>query len=230
MKHLILLHGWATDSRIWTELRPALAGVAELWTPDLPVWQADWLLHKLQGLPPAQTVLVGWSLGAMLALQVCAAGFRPATLVLLAGCASFCRRPDYSLGWPVAVVRGMRQRLRTVWLEVVQDFHRQLLSPGENVRPEALADLLPQQLDPAWLAAGLDYLQHTDLRPQLPAVAAGEIVIVQGSADRIMTAAQAHFLAAQLPGARLVLLPRAGHALMVSRSPEVVNLLAPFLV
>ena len=229
MKHLVLLHGWATDSRIWTALRTALAGRAKLWSPDLPGWQADWLWGRLQELAPAQTVLVGWSLGAMLALAVCARGYRPAALVLLAGCASFCRRPDYQLGWPVAVVRGMRQRLRTSSAEVVQEFYRQLLSPREEADREKLAAVLPRGQDPAWLAAGLDYLRRTDLRPQLGQVAAGDIVIIHGSADRITPVAQAHFLAEQLPAARLALLPDAGHALMVSRSQEVANLLAPCL-
>ncbi len=230
MKHLVLLHGWATDSRIWTYQRRALAACAELWTPNLPVWEADWLWNHLQGLAPAQTVLVGWSLGAMLALEVCARGFRPAALVVLSGCASFCMRPDYQIGWPVAVVRGMRQRLRTDPEQVVQEFHQQLLGPREAAAREPLTAVLPQAQDPGWLAAGLDYLRHTDLRPKLPQVAADAIILVHGTADRITPVAQAHFLAEQLAAARLVLLPDAGHAPMASRSQDITELLEPYLV
>ncbi len=77
LKNLVLLHGWAADGRIWDKQRAALEHLTNLWTPDLPVWEAAWLLEKLQDFDPDETLLVGWSLGGMLALEVCAAGFRP---------------------------------------------------------------------------------------------------------------------------------------------------------
>lgn len=229
MKHLVLLHGWAADRRIWSRQHPLEQGQVRLWTPDLAQWQAAWLLTYLQDVEPAQTVLVGWSLGGMLALEACARGFRPRALVLIAACASFCRRPDYALGWPAAVVRGMRQRLKAQPKQVVQDFYQRLLAAGEQDWQEPLTALLPRGLDASWLASGLDYLQHTDLRPRLGQVAAGQIVVVQGAADRILEPAQAYFLQAELPGSRLLMLPDTGHAPMVSRSPEVNELLATLL-
>lgn len=229
MKQLILLHGWAADRRIWNQQYPLEQGQIRLWTPDLAQWQADWLMTYLQQVEPAQTILVGWSLGGMLALEACARGFRPRALVLIAACASFCRRPDFALGWPAAVVRGMRQRLKAQPDQVVQDFYRRLLAPGEQDWQEPLAALLPRSQDPLWLATGLAYLQHADLRPQLGQVAAGQILIVHGAADRITEAAQAYFLQEELPGSRLLMLPDTGHAPMVSRSQAVNGLLAALL-
>ena len=63
---------------------------------------------------------------------------------------------------------------------------------------------------PGTLAAGLDYLLNRDLRPLLPRLPAGA-VIIQGQEDRIVAPAQGEFLQEQLPGARLNLLPGAGH-------------------
>ncbi len=221
MKHLVLLHGWAADGRIWEYQRPLIHDQGTWWTPTLPVWQAGWLWDQLATTAPDQTVLVGWSLGAMLALELCAQGYAPAGLVLISGCVSFCRRPDYQLGWPAAVLRGMRQRLRMAPDEVVQDFHRQLLCRREAACQERLAALLPHGQDPAWLAAGLEYLGRTDLRPLLPRVRAGTILVVHGTADRITPPAQAHFLAAHLPAARLMLLADTGHVPQVSRAADV---------
>ena len=194
---------------------------AHLWTPDLPVWEAAWLQEKLQNFDPKETILVGWSLGGMLALEVCAAGFRPRALITIAACASFCRRPDFGLGVSPAVVRGMRQRLKTEPLEVVQDFYRQLLAFGESEWEATLQTLLPQGLEPQWLFQGLEYLRARDLREVLARVEAESLTIVHGERDRIAPAAQAYFLKEQLPGARLVMLAGAGHVPMVSRSREV---------
>jgi pimeloyl-[acyl-carrier protein] methyl ester esterase len=229
MKNLILLHGWAADSRIWEKQREFLEGQAKLWIPDLPDWDAAWLRERLDDFDPIATILVGWSLGGMLALEACAAGYRPRALVTIGACASFCRRPDYGVGVAPAVVRGMRQRLQTAPLEVVANFQRQLLAPGERQWEEYLAQLLPQSGDVLYLSQGLEYLRTRDLREALPRVEAESLTIVHGERDRIAAAAQAYVLGEHLPGARLVLLAGAGHAPMVSRSQEINDLIVNFL-
>lgn len=229
MTNLILIHGWAADSRIWDNQRAAFGPRANLYLPDLPVWEAAWLREKLRAFDPAETVLVGWSLGGMLALEVCAGGFQPRALITVAACASFCRRPDYALGVPAAVVRAMRQRLRLEPMAVVREFHDQLLAPGEKSCQESLAGLLPQGQDTTWLARGLDYLRSQDLRGVLPNVAAQHSVVVHGDRDRIAAPGQAYFLTDQLQAARLVMVPGAGHVPMVSRSQDLNNVIAEFL-
>ena len=229
MKHLVLIHGWAADSRIWDRQQTSLAGRAQIWAPDLPGWDAAWVKNYLEAFDPAETVLVGWSLGGMLALEACAQGYRPHALILLAVCASFCRRPDFALGVPPAVVRGMRQRLRPEPERVVRDFHQQLLAIGESRYQEDLQDLLPQSQDPAWLAQGLAYLGAKDLRQVLPQVNPANLVVVHGERDRIAAPAQAYFLREQMPGARLVMLPGAGHAAMVTRSQQLTDLIMEYL-
>jgi pimeloyl-ACP methyl ester carboxylesterase len=229
VKNLVLVHGWAADSGIWEKQRVAFTDRAHLWVPDLPVWEAAWLMKKLQNFDPEETVLVGWSLGGMLALEVCAQGYRPRALITIAACASFCRRPDYGLGVAPAVVRGMRQRLQADSVQVVRDFHRQLLAPREVKWQESLESLLPQGLEPGWLAQGLEYLQTRDLRGVLANVKTEAVAIVHGDRDRIAAAAHGYYLREQLPGARLVMLSGAGHVPMVSRYRELNELVADFL-
>ena len=71
-------------------------------------------------------------------------------------------------------------------------------------------EALASQAAPETLAAGLDYLLNRDLRPLLGRLPGGAVVI-QGQGDRIVPPAQGEFLREQLPGARLNLLPGAGH-------------------
>ena len=227
--NLVLVHGWAADRRIWSHQLALVSGAVHLWAPDLPEWQADWLWQGLQRFEPGATVLVGWSLGGMLALEAAARGFRPRALVLVATCASFCLRGDYPHGWPTAVVRALRQQVGREPVRVVRDFWQQLLAAGEASCRERLQDLAPGEQDPAWLAAGLDYLRRTDLRPLLDHVAAANLLIIHGEADAIMPVAHAYYLQERLPAARLVVLPGAGHVPMVSRPGEVNELLAPLL-
>ena len=123
----------------------------------------------------------------------------------------FTRRPDYPWGQPPGVVRAMRRALTKNPQRVLDEFAEQCLAPGEAAFGLPGPGGVCAPADTAGnLAAGLDYLLTRDLRPLLPRLPAGAVVI-QGQADRIVAPAQGRFLQEQLPGARLNLLPGAGH-------------------
>jgi pimeloyl-[acyl-carrier protein] methyl ester esterase len=134
----------------------------------------------------------------------------PAALALVGVAAVFCTRPDHPWGQPPAAVRAMRRGLKTAAHRVVQEFARSCLAPGEEFFEEEVLELFPVTASPAHLALGLDYLVGLDLRTSLPRLSC-PVALIQGEQDRIVPAAQARFLAQQLPGARLHLLPGAGH-------------------
>ena len=93
---------------------------------------------------------------------------------------------------------------------MLAEFAEQCLAPGEAAFASQAREALASQAGPETLAAGLDYLLHRDLRPLLSRLPGGAVVI-QGQEDRIVPPAQGEFLQEQLPGARLNLLPGAGH-------------------
>lgn len=91
---LVMLHGWATDSRIWQAVMPALQERFRIHLVDLPGFannaelllgyrEADWLVLANAGLPD-RFHMIGWSLGGNLALSFAAAfPQRVLTLTLL---------------------------------------------------------------------------------------------------------------------------------------------------
>ena len=93
---------------------------------------------------------------------------------------------------------------------MLAEFAEQCLAPGEAAFASQAREAFASQAGPETLAAGLDYLLNQDLRPLLPRLPAGAVVI-QGQEDRIVDPAQGQFLQEQLAGARLNLLPGAGH-------------------
>jgi pimeloyl-ACP methyl ester carboxylesterase len=94
--------------------------------------------------------------------------------------------------------------------QVLAEFAEQCLAPGEAAFASQAREAFAVPAAAGSLAAGLDYLLHQDLRPLLPCLPAGAVVI-QGQADRIVDPAQGRLLQEQLPGAQLHLLPAAGH-------------------
>lgn len=221
MKTLVFLHGWGATGNIWRHQVESFSGQGfTILTPTLPVWEVQWLTSYLQELPLADTILVGWSLGGMLLLEALAGELlEPAGLVLVATPASFCQRPDHPWGQPSSVVRALRRTVRTDSRWGLTDFASRCLAPGEmNFQEKLLQDFQPQA-NGADLAAGLDYLLNTDLRPQLSRVPAGALVI-QGEDDTIVPLAQTVFLRQHLKHAQRVIFPQAGHAPFFTRADE----------
>ncbi len=228
MKTLILVHGWGANGAVWRRQVQAFQERLQVLTPDIPVWDPEWLGDYLQESSLADCLLVGWSLGGMLLLEVLARrAASPGGLALVGVPAVFCSRPDHPWGQPLAAVRAMRLGLKTEPRKVLQDFAGSCLSPGEAAFQAEVSPLFPES-DRANLAAGLDYLRLRDLRPLLAQLAA-PAAIIQGEQDAIVPPEQARFLQEYLPGSSLHLLPGAGHMPFWTQAERFNGILAEIL-
>lgn len=212
MTTLVFFHGWGASGRVWEPQAAAFGDRMPVLTPTAPVWEVGWLAEYLRGLDLQECLLVGWSLGGMMLLEALSRLTAPPPngLVLVGVAPVFTGRPDYPWGQPPAVVRAMRRALKENPPQVLAEFAEQCLAPGEAAFASQAREAFEVPAADGTLAAGLDYLLHQDLRPLLPRLPAGAVVI-QGQADRIVDPAQGRLLQEHLPGAQLHLLPAAGH-------------------
>jgi pimeloyl-[acyl-carrier protein] methyl ester esterase len=212
MTTLVFFHGWGASGQVWERQAAAFGQRMTVLTPTIPFWEAGWFSDFLRAMPLKDCLLVGWSLGGMLLLEALSrlTGPPPGGLVLVGVAPVFTRRPDYPWGQPPGVVRAMRRALTGNRQRVLAEFAEQCLAPGEAAFASQARQAFVSQAGPETLAAGLDYLLNQDLRPLLPGLPAGAVVI-QGQEDRIVDPAQGEFLKEHLAGARLNLLPGAGH-------------------
>jgi len=231
---LLLLHGWGMNLRVFDALRAGLAARYTVTAVDLPghgrsPWIAGLSAHEQLAwiatrLPP-HAVLVGWSLGGQLALQLAAddtLGVRH--LVLMASTPRFVRAEDWPAGLPAAVLEQFAAQLERDPRRTVDDFLA-LQTRGSAAAAEVLAALQHAVSEhgaaqPAALAAGLSQLQHNDLR-ELARHLAVPTLVIAGQYDRITAPAAAQALTALLPQGRLLPIRRAGHVPFVSHPHEV---------
>lgn len=227
---LVLLHGWGMSPRIWNGLRICLSPRIVA-TPALPGHEGspspghalqDWSEAVLAALPP-RCVLAGWSLGAMIALDLAARHpKRIEKLVLFGATPRFVAAPDWPHGLDADTVRGFTEgfahdadatRRRFLALQALGEAQRRgvMHSLGHAV---ATAD----EANEAALADGLRVLATADLREAMPRIAVPALLI-HGRDDALMPVGAASWLAGTLPDARLEILDGAGHAPMVSQ-PE----------
>lgn len=186
----------------------------------------------LAALPP-RCVLLGWSLGAQVALSLAARHpARIAALVLVAATPKFAQSPDWPAGMQPAPLRAFRSLLEQDWQQTLNDFIWLQVRGSQDA--DAVAATLQGALGthgaprPEALLAGMQLLETIDVRPLVPQVRQPTLVIA-GRNDRVTAPAAAQWLAEALPQARLRILPRAGHAPHLSHAPQLAAELAAFL-
>jgi len=237
---LVALHGWScAGAALAPALRAALPG-RWLLAPDLrghgaappgAPFDLDDLARDLEAavapLGGAPFDLLGWSLGGLVALAALPALRGRVDRLVLAGATPRFTSGD---GWPHGVapraLEAVAARTRRDPARAVEAFWDGMFSARER----ALAPPRPPLPVPpaADLLAGLDVLARADLRGALAAVDVPALV-VHGEADPVCPAGAGRALAEGIPGARLVLLPGAGHAPFLSAPGPFAAALSGFL-
>jgi pimeloyl-[acyl-carrier protein] methyl ester esterase len=127
---------------------------------------------------------------------------------------------------PLANVRALSRRLARDFDGTRRLFVESLFADGELERAALAAALLASPPAPHAARATLDALADADLRPLVPLARELPALVVHGEADAVNPPAAARWLAAELPRARVLLLPGAGHAPHLTRAREVNDALA----
>jgi pimeloyl-[acyl-carrier protein] methyl ester esterase len=240
---LVLLHGWALHGGMWGPWLDRLAGHARLHVVDLPGhgrsgWPAG--AHDIAGLAravfphvPRDAIVLGWSLGGMLALELGRRHPRHLrALILMATTPKFLAGPDWEHGLDAAVLDEFSRGLALDYKRTVQNFLA-LQTRGDEHALETLRMLRSKlashgEPDRRALATGLDVLRSTDLRDDLPRVTLPALVIA-GDHDRLTPPGAGRELALQLPMARFRCVERCGHAPFLSHPDEVLAEVLGFL-
>jgi len=231
MTPLALLHGWGFPATVFRDLGDDLARDHAVRLLQLPGYAGEAFvaldLDALADQCAAElvdgTVLVAWSLGALVALRL--AQLYPARvsrLVLLAATPCFVARPGWPSGMPPPVFAAFRERLRLDAADAVTYFARLNLGQRpDRVTRDRLASLAGQ-VDTAALDNGLDLLGDSDLRAAIPGLES-PVTVIHARDDRLVPCAAGAWLAATAPRGRSRILPGGGHAFFLAHHAAVAD-------
>lgn len=239
---LVLLHGWGSNGAVWDRLLPHLQGlpVLRLNLPgfdvsqtssdeplqplDNKLWQTEALLEALAEVIPTGSVVMGWSLGGMLAVAL--AERYPS---LCQGVISIAANAQFvaTLTWPEAMPKADFEgffhgfaanptlaRKRFCGLQARGDIHEKALL--QQLR----ADVPRLPSNDSWLHA-LQCLAAIDNRDALPGLACPGLHFF-GEQDALVPVAAARRLQSSLPASQTVeILLNTAHAPHITL-PEVV--------
>ncbi len=231
---LVLLHGWAMSSAVFSEALQTLSDEFCVLAPDLPGhgqstagndYGLDPLARDLaawmEGLKLTDVRLLGWSLGGQIALRLATlAKQRLSRLLLVATTPRFVADEEWPNGLAEGQVRIMARGLQRRFARTLDDFFAQQFSTHELSAQRwqwLIEQLSPTAVPPqpeAALAA-LETLRIGDLRSQLAGLRLPALVM-HGSEDGIVPLGAGRYLADVLPQARFQALSQAGHAPFLS--------------
>jgi pimeloyl-[acyl-carrier protein] methyl ester esterase len=240
---LVCLHGWGMNLRVFDLLRTAMAGQCDTWGVDLvghgrSPWAAehadfDAQVNAVLAALPDHCVLLGWSFGGKLAIEIAArAPARIAALILTSVSPRFAQAADWPHGQDPASMRAFREVLEQNWQQTLSDFVWLQLRGSRHAEAsrQIMEAALAEQGAPRReaLINGLGLLQTLDLRARVGEIRQ-PVLIISGENDRVTTPAAGRWLAGTLANATLAEIPRAGHAPFVSHCEEVAAAIRGFL-
>ncbi|MBB6250879.1 alpha/beta fold hydrolase [Nitrospirillum iridis] len=226
---LVLLHGWATHGGFFEPQLVGLTTAFRILAPDLPGHggspaarptvqaQADAVRALLARLDRRDAVLVGWSMGAMVAWRALLDGAadRVAGLVVVDMSPRLCNDADWPWGLRGAVQARAPQAARmlaTDWATFAPRIARRIFAAGNphaglrRWAEEQVAACDAEAMASLWL----DLLTQ-DFRSDLATLRLPTLVL-RGALSQLYPAGTADWLTATLPQARQVIFADSGHA------------------
>ena len=236
---VVLVHGWCMSSAIWKYQFEGLSGSLRLLAPDLRghgrsrgvsggldfVTCANDLCDFFDGQKLSNVVLVGWSMGAQIALQSCVElSGRLAGMVLVSATPRFTAAEDFPYGLAANEAAGMRLKVQRNTVRALEGFYSRLFEENEFQSPSSTSEIkqllstIPSPETDAVLE-GLDALTQADMRELLATVSIPALV-VNGSLDRICLPLASNYLQEHIPGASQTVFPGCGHAPFLTQSQQ----------
>ncbi len=220
MKPLVFLHGWAQSSQVWYQQHDVFPDARFLNLPghggtdDVP---ADgWIEALAQQLPEEPCLLVGWSLGGMLALELIRQfPQRIAALVLVSATPCFRRKAGWQAGCDDIAFASFEAAVTSGSARLLNRFFALMLHADGLSRRDYHA-LAKRAVDrecptsPSGLSDGLQLLATLDSRRSTAGISVPTLVL-HGEQDAIVSLASGRWLATSIAGSQITLFPDCGH-------------------
>ncbi len=240
---LVFLHGWGMNSDVWEEISPQLSQRYTVILIDLPGhgrstlsphdYQLEQLAEELIEVIPQAAILVGWSLGGLIALQI--AHQYPEqikSLVMVTSSPRFVQGDSWPYGVDSAIFDKFSRDLREDYQATLKRFIAIQAMGSCHAKSEirTLRERILRHGNPhnKALQGGLRLLQQSDLRQALAELHC-PVKLILGSRDTLAPARIADILSSQHPHLESSIIQGAAHAPFISHTDEFLTLLNEFI-
>lgn len=231
---LVLLHGWATHSGVWSSVRSQLAQYFRLHLVDLPghgVSPTPWIhgpdtlknmSEMIMDSLPEHSIICGWSLGGQIAMKLALEiPERINKLILVSTTPSFVQHEDWVWAMEETTLKLFIKNLKQDYTSTLNRFFTLQISGDINpisllrkLRKSILREGMP---DLNGLQIGMQILLTTDLRENIKNISQ-PVALLHGERDVIVHENAARWLHENLQDSKLIMLPDCGHVPFLSHT------------
>ena len=250
--NLVLIHGWGMNGAVWHPLVKKLSKSFTLHLVDLPgmglsrpiePFHLHGIAEKIAERLPANADIVGWSLGAQVAMRI-ALDYPDLVrrLVLVGATPCFVNKSfdqesaEYKSTWDIGIDPQVFGNFAD---NVNDDYHKTMTqfltlqcmgSDDARSTVKLLRNKFAERPIPSsqTLYRALDILLETDLRAEI-AHLRKPILLVHGDRDTLAPLQAAHWMMQNLPAAFLRVMAKASHAPFLSHQEQFIDAVVQFL-
>ena len=231
-RDLVLLHGWGLNAEVWQNIISRLSPHYRLHLVDLPGYGRSQhfgaltlaqMAAQIRPLLPPQAIVVGWSLGGLVATQLAlTAPEKLAALITVASSPCFTAKASWP-GIKPDTLQTFQQMLSNDFQRTVERFLALQTLGTETARADArqLKEVVLSQPMPevTVLDGGLEILRQVDLRDALPQITL-PFLRLYGALDGLVPRRIASEIDEMLPASPSKIIEKAAHAPFISH-PEI---------
>jgi len=238
---LVLIHGWGFNGEVWHELLEKLLDWGyRIYVVDLPghgqssnvsANNLECWAEAVWEVVPHNAIWIGWSLGGMVALA--AAFSKPKSiraLIIVGTSPRFIKGNDWLNALDPELLLEFGRLLQNDWRATLSRFLALQIAPHQNQSLRRLRSLLfvhPPDINA--LNAGLNILQHADLRSQLSNITCPTLVLL-GERDTLVPATLKNSLTKLVPQWKIYTFKGAGHLPFITHQEEFLNVIKNWLL
>ncbi|MES0372290.1 MAG: alpha/beta fold hydrolase, partial [Mariprofundaceae bacterium] len=224
---MIFLHGWGQSKQVWHRQMEAFPEALFLNLPGHgdTAEDSNWIEAVGNQLPDSPSMIVGWSMGGMVAMQLALQyPEKIAGLVLVSTTPLFCQQEGWESGCNSELFEAFENGVQSNSAKTMSRFFAMMLHGNELSRSEynqIAREAIDRSTPPSitTLKTGLEYLAKTDLRKALGKLNQPTF-IVHGSDDAIIPVAAGQFLAEHIPDSQWHIFEQCGHAPFLTHTNE----------
>ncbi len=245
---LLLIHGWAMSTEVWSDLPVNLSSNYQVISIDLrghgkskhlegpfnyEIFAKDIRL-LIDTLDLKDLTLIGWSMGVSVILKMLEHSLPSLnSLIFISGNPSLVKRADYENGIPEIVIKRLYKNMERNLEKGLQSFHRLLFSFEEqsSIGQRSINKIITGKNNVPKKEATLELLkclQNEDLRDALDKIAVPTLLI-HGKNDRISLSGAAYYMNKRIKKSELLLLEDTGHLPFITKEKETLEKIKIFL-
>lgn len=225
-RNLIFLPGWGFQASIWENVAKQMPDFEckLMHLPELAsVDHVDAILQHLQSNVPEQSVMIGWSLGGLLASRFCYLFPNKVKQLILVNASPKFVEDENWVGISSAMSRKFVKHATRNLVDVKQKFFQQIQYPDVSATFQS-ALIKHQILDDDKLKFYLSILFDVDFRAELASLSM-PIHVISGIDDPVVKRESIEQLKILNPSISITLVPNAGHTILMTHQEMLINYL-----